>query len=210
MNQTSNQAGRPNDPKDEKGFSLFELLLVVTLILVLLAMAGASIFSLGSALSLTEAGDLVGDALVEARQLAVSTGNAVEVRIYDLSTADDDLMAAAVQIAQQRNDGNYLANNPILLPEGVGISREGRYTSFFESGGQTKMLLRGKAGMLLPGDQDAEFVGFRFLPNGSANLTDDKWFLTLHRTDELGVEVPKNFFTIQIDPLLGQIQIFRP
>ena len=192
------------------GFSILELLFVMTIIGVLLFLSMGTLFPLAKSLSLTEGGESVAELILEARQQAVAKSSAVELRLYDLTSEDDDDIVTTIQLVVQRNDGTYQASNPLLITGGVGISRDPRLTSFFHSSRAAEKLIRGQAGKALPGDSEATFVGFRFHPDGSTNLPDHKWFLTLLAESEVDGPIPENFFTIQIDPLLGQIQVFRP
>ena len=55
------------------------------------------------------------------------------------------------------------------------------------------------------------YVGFRFRANGSLDntVTAAKGYLTIKAANDTE-EVPKNYFTIQLNPLTGKALIFRP
>jgi len=62
-----------------------------------------------------------------------------------------------------------------------------------------------------------DFMWFRFLPDGSTNLpaqstldADGAWCITLYNINDPPATLPKNFFTLQIDPVSGAIKQFRP
>lgn len=194
-----------------KGFSYVELLIVMVLASILITFSTSSVVHLTTNMPLTQAGDELAATLLHARQKAISTGYAAEIRFYNLPAKDDDFWVSVVQVAYQKADGSYESEAPIWLPADTGISRNPIFSSFFRSGDQVKMLIRGTAGSEFPAHKEAEFVGFRYHPDGSTGLPEDKWFFTItfHNGDELK-EIPKNFYTIQIDPVLGQLQSFRP
>ena len=57
------------------------------------------------------------------------------------------------------------------------------------------------------------YRAFHFRPDGSTDLDSSKqWYLTLHRTiDGQNLsQSPKNYFSIQIDPLNGHASTYRP
>jgi len=198
---------------DLRGFSLVELLLVLVIFAILLGLTVASFQNVGPSLSLTRGGDELVGAILRARQRAITTSDAVEVRFYNLASEEDDDYVTVYQIVTQESDGSYRAESPIRFPVGIGISRDPQLSSFFdvEEDALTALLIRGIAGEQFPLEEEAEFVAFRYLPDGSTNLPEEKWFVTVTFQDELeDEEVPTNFYTIQIDPVLGQIQTFRP
>ncbi|MDF1811199.1 MAG: Verru_Chthon cassette protein D [Verrucomicrobiales bacterium] len=205
-------------------FSLLELLTVLTIVSIVLAFSIAAVPKLSITYSLTHTGDQITDFLTNARQQAVAKNRSVEVRFYNLKEeTDDDLIVTLVQSVQHIDNGNYVENSAhigelevedektVYLPSGIGISRNPVYTSFFRTGRTTKGLIRGKAANSLPDHPDATFTGFRFNPDGSTELPAGKWFLTIipevaSRRDE----PPPNFYTIQIDPAVGRVRVFRP
>jgi hypothetical protein len=64
--------------------------------------------------------------------------------------------------------------------------------------------------------EGVEYVSFRFRPDGSTDLPgrsrggSDTWYLTLVKGEGEEGAVPENFFTIQVDPFNGKIDVFRP
>jgi uncharacterized protein (TIGR02596 family) len=68
--------------------------------------------------------------------------------------------------------------------------------------------------------QNYDYIWFRFLPDGSTNLPptgshsdpSGAWCITLQNLTDppAGNTPPRNFFTIQIDPVSGTIKPFRP
>lgn len=207
---------------DRGAFSLWELLIVMSVMGVLVAVVGPAFFGFGSSLSLTQTGDQLVSLLANARQEAIAGNRSLEVRFYDLSTEADDTLVKTVQLVDHMDDGEFIGNrdqfdelavrgrNIYQLPTGYGISRNPRFSSFFEPG-DTGMLIRGKAGAALPMDPEAQFIGFRFLPDGSTELPVRQWFFTV--VAEAGLdesELPKNYYLVQIDPAMGRVRVFRP
>lgn len=195
------------------GFSLIELLFVIAIGTVMIALVSGSFHSISRSLSLTRGGDDLADAILGARQKAIAASDAVEIRFYDLPSEEDDAYVTVLQVAYQKSDGSYRAENPVWMPAGIGISRNPQLSSFFQTGegGPAALLIHGVAGESFPDQQEAEYVAFRYLADGSTNLPEEKWFLTVtFQSETESEEVPANFYTIQIDPALGQIQTFRP
>lgn len=204
---------------DSRAFSLMELMLVLTIMTIVITFSIGSYFQLNVNMAMSETGGKIENALHGARQLAVTTGDAVEVRFYHSAEPDPEVEADeesvpsidAIQLARQHDDGSYSAEIPIDLSENLRISKSPGYSSFFIEDPSTEMLIRGKAGSLLPDYPEKEFTAFRYHPDGSTSLPVGKWFFTLlfeadlAKPDEAG-----NFYTIQIDPVLGRVETFRP
>lgn len=196
----------------KNAFSMVELLVVMTILGILFTLAAVSFMGAGSGLSLSQVGEQIGVEIRRARQIATAKSIAVEVRFYDLATDEDDDYVSVIQIVEQLSDGGYQAENPIRFPSDIGIVRDSELTSFFAANA-TDVLIQGTAGDTLPNEQEATYIAFRFRPDGSTNLTDERWFLTAtHKavTESSGGGIPDNFYTIQVDPVLGQITSYRP
>lgn len=192
--------------KDAQGFTLVEMLVVLVIVAAMLALTMPAWFSLSSSMSLSQAGGSLADVLANARQSAIANNTPVEVRFFDEETIEDDLVVKKVGLLQQLPDGSYEGLPFFQLPAGIGISRDPKYTSFFSSDDNAEFLIRGEE------DKDS-YVGFRFRPDGETELPNGKWFLTVIpeqiatlETDE----VLRNFVTIQIDPVMGRVRVFRP
>lgn len=198
-----------------RAFSLIEMLVVLAFVGALLALSIPSLVSLNSSMNLTQTGDNLVDFFANARQQAIAANSAVEIRFYDLFSEEDDRVVKTLQVVHQSSDGTYIGGEVLWFPAGVGISRDSKLSSFFSSEDQLrKSLLTGVSGEVLPADQEAGYLGFRFNPDGSTTLPSGSWFLTvvLENREEVREEgqSPANFYTIQMDPVMGRIRTFRP
>lgn len=166
-------------------------------------------------------------AISEAQQAAFSQNITVEIQFYSYGTALDPQ-------PQFRSYRLFkVTNTPITgtekvasmgaiynLPEGVVIMRDDTYSPAL--GGNALSDNEQNAGIA-----GAEYIAFRFLPDGSCrkvgvsssgraslqymNLQD--CFFTLVEEDgqtATSTELPKNFFTVQIDPYTGKARAYRP
>lgn len=191
---------------DSHGFSLLEIIVVLTIVAALLALSVPALTSVSGAMSLTQAGGNLAEVLVNARQNAIANNAPVEVRFFDEETDEDDLVVKKVGLFQQLPDGAYEGLPFFILPEGIGISRDPKLTSFFSSDDNAEFLIRGEK------DKDS-YVGFRFRPDGETELPNGKWFLTVIPEQIATLETDealRNFVTIQIDPVMGRVRVFRP
>lgn len=196
-----------------RGFSLVELMLVLFILTVLLVVSAGSFLQLSVNLALTEAGDRVAAALREGRHLAVARSDAVEVRFYHPidPTMNGAPPVTAVQIVRQSSDGSYEAGVSIAFSEEIVICVDSEWSSLFARDDTTSMLLRGKGGSLYPVNPEASYTAFRFHPDGSTSLPMGKWYFSLvFRKDLEDLEAARNFYTIQVDPVLGRVEVFRP
>jgi uncharacterized protein (TIGR02596 family) len=199
----------------QQGWSLAEMLVVITVVGFLLAMAAPNLFSLVRASELSSQGEVLRNWLAQAQQQALSTGSDVEVRFYtfnDLANAQIVEQYRACQSFQRNDNGD-----PVPLVE---VYRLNEPTMF--SGPLSTLLDPSKPG-LESGSVDAaaffgsgveagrvKFRSFRFRPDGSTDLPkNEQWYLTLV-ADEGASPTPKNFFCLQIDPFNGSIRDYQP
>ena len=207
-----------------KAFSLLELLVVMAIIAVLALVSIPAFEQLVKGSRLTIAGRALIDELSLARQTALSRNIPVEVRFYrlpDNSTSVTLTHYRAFQIFLN-DDTNTPLGKAVFLPPGVVIFEDSASSAtpktslFLKPGPLTDPdPKKGDTAPLLPSYDDRyEYVSFRFKGNGETDLssTTTGVFLTLiSLTDKTtGSGLPANFVTIQIDPVNGRVQSFRP
>ena len=222
-----------------RGFSLLELLVVMTVIGLLLAFAAPNLFSLVQARTLSNEGVLLRNQLTYAQQMAVSKNADVEVRFFkwkDESAAEEKELFSAYQLYQYNAEGELTPissffrikaptaiseEHSTLLDEASGSQSSGSQSSSNLDtiyGFKSPQSGRAKAPTgLLDARVDTDFVSFRFLPNGSTDLpakSDDRdtWYITLVQGEgEAGANnLAQNYVCLQVNPYNGAVTEFRP
>lgn len=210
------------------GFTLIEMLVVITLIALIAGVAVPSVNSILRGSKLTQSAQLVIDQFALARQTALTKNRSVEVRIYrygDPETPGEDKNIAssgryrAIQLFEIADSGTATAmGNLVRLSSSM----------MFDSGATLSTLIGSAASsptvptLTTSGSQTVsvstmgtnyDSVSFRFNADGSTNLpAASLWFLTLHSLNDKDAQAkpPANFFTLQIEPTNGHIKNFRP
>jgi uncharacterized protein (TIGR02596 family) len=193
-----------------------ELMVVIAIAAMLTAAAVPAFNTVSRNSRLTRGGQMLVDELALARQAALTGNRAVEVRFYHCATngarqyraiqsflIDDDTTGKATPIGRAR-----------FLPADI----------IMDAGDELSPLLKAERAKTAWTDDDPQIplpdIGadydasaFRFQPDGSTNLpVTAQWFVTLHqalRGDNLGA-LPDNYCVMQINPLNGTVQIYRP
>lgn len=223
------------------GFTLVELLAVIAVIAVVIAFAVPSINQILRGSQMSQGGQLLGDQFSYARQLAITKNRTIEFRIYRFGDPDtpgekfDDPTTGywrAFQLFEILDNGAALpAGEFKRMPRMVVIDPSERSTLLDPAivGDPNKA----KSDMTAPElpvevngkrvGRNYEWIGFRFLPDGSTNLplkavkssgTDkntDAWYVTVVAQTDLKRELKGvNFVVLQIDPVTGSQKTFRP
>jgi uncharacterized protein (TIGR02596 family) len=204
------------------GFTLVEMLVVVAVMALILSAVAPMVFDTLVATKLTSAGDSVNSQLSLARQIASSRNMDVEVRFYryndpDQPSTEPEFRAVVVVDppdvlvapgAQAVSTGLALAET-YYLPSGIVIADKGALSPMLRSGSSlpdAERFVR-KAG-------NAVYIPVVFYANGSTSLTvpANQAYLTLAEAKKVeeGSAVPKNFYTLQLDPVTGRSKVFRP
>lgn len=216
--------------KKSGGFSLVELLVVLTVVGMLLALTAPSLFSMFESTTLSGEGSLLRNELTKAQQDAVSKSADVEVRFFtlDSESTDDEKEYVAFQFFQFNNEGEmepttslFQIKEPtvfserfstLLAPESGATTEQDRKYGVIAPHQGTAEIPSGFAGR----SESAEYVSFRFLPDGSTDLpnktsTGDTWYLTLIQSKSADDDgLPRNFYCLQINPFNGVVSEFRP
>lgn len=199
-------------PPRRVGFSLIELLVVITMIALLGTFALGAFSDSLRAVRLSATVQAITDHLNIARATAVTRNAAVEVRFYRIPSTDTpsrESFAGMRLFVMDRTPPTPLSR-AVTFPEPVHILENSSYSSLLSIGGTANH--RGT------GDFDSgrvgEYVAFRFRPNGSTDLpTDEDWFITLISTPSHGTDdttLPDNFASLIIHPLSGKVTSFQP
>ena len=193
--------------KERKGFTLVELLVVLAIMGILV---GASAWGLVGALSssnLSNGGQLIANQIALARQEAVTRNQQVEVLFYKLSAGGSATWKAVQVWRIDQNDSGattYAVTKLALLPDGVMISTDPKLSPLLTANAS----LSGTASLANYGS--VPFAGFSFRPNGSTDYSISTANNILTVQNVSGGPSPKNYFTLQVNPIEGNVSIFRP
>lgn len=222
--------------RTKRGFSLIEMLIVIGIVGLLLAFAAPNLFSLMGSNSLSGEGTVIRNQLTLAQQLAVSKSADVEVRFFnipDIASGRTTPGFRAFQLFQYNQRGEMIpissffrikppvtvheGLSPILDPdENRNASREDKKFGFVSPREGSCPAPVGLDGSKV----DADYVAFRFRPDGSTDLPNksggsdskDTWYLTLVQGEGAVNQggVPDNYLCLQVNPYNGQVSEFRP
>lgn len=220
-----------------RAFTLIETLVVVSIVVLILTLTAPSLFSTMKATRLTSAGDSLVGFLSEAQQLAVSSNTPVEVRFFNYTTPMSSNKAyRAMQMFKISNISMATSNQAVesevpvgtllRIPDGIVLVDDPSTLSplLSASGFQDR---KPNGGGAYSGQTSATYNSLRFLADGScrtvASSTNGRVTLlypVLQKScitlcEDIGAEItveklPRNFYTIQIDPFTGKIRTYRP
>ncbi|PTX96161.1 hypothetical protein DB345_10205 [Spartobacteria bacterium LR76] len=196
-------------------FSLVELLTVMAIVALLAALTLPGMIGTLRASKLGSESLAVSDLLGYARQMAISRNLPVEVRFFQLPDFNESPSASPkVWRAVQAYVIDGASANPLTRPRY--LSSPVIFSSDTTQSGMLTMTSQ-TSPVRVGGYGNPPFVALRFKPDGSAipasgndPLSRNNSFLTLVMEGDRSVAQGANFATLQIDPLTGRVQIFRP
>jgi len=204
------------------GFTLVELITVVSIMAVMIGLLIPSFNSMRNGSDLTQAGQLLVGQIDVAHQTAAAHSHAMEIRVYSyknpqIPNADDNY--CGIQIFEIMPDGTKTAIDKALqIPVSTKICPSETLStlitsSYALSAGDIQKNPLPSVGVNYTG------FAFRIRPNGSTDLPNpiissppSNFFITIHGLNAGHAETqpPANYYTIQIDPLNSSIRTYRP
>lgn len=194
-------------------FTLVELMVVITIIVIVSAFATPAVTTILRGNKIARAGTTIAQELSRARQQALTHNRKTEVRFYkftDPRTPAAENAYRGVQIFKTELDGTKIAiGNMKTLPEGVVMNETAGLSPLIAN----TLPLSGTKPKIPHVDTAYTAQVLEFLPDGSTALDPaNKWFVTVHNEIDgaSASTAPDNFYTVQIDPLLGTLRSHRP
>lgn len=217
-------------PTLRKAFTLVELLVVMAIIAIIFSIAAPVTFKTIKSVRLSTAGEAALALLATARQEALTTNSACQIRLYRYATPNDPPGAAshirALQVLRKLREPDLATGATLVqvgttldLQEGVVISIDNDLTSL-NDGTLIWQTPATSDTFFREGDPSLQFLSFDLHTDGETDLAalglpSKSWHLTLlQEIDEIsmrqGASPPRNFFTIRIDPFSSHATLYRP
>ncbi len=219
-------------------FTLIETLVVVSIIVLILAMSAPSLMQSMNASKLSSAGDSVVGFFGEAQQMAMSQNLPVEVRFFKYKTPLNEVVNFRAyqmfKVTTPPATGGGTAVTEVIQPVGTMVRfptgivlLDNTTLSPALTGSSITDRIPGGDGTY-SGVQGAEYCALRFMTDGSCRQvgvttsgiaalvyqTLPTSFVTLigEQGDQVitAATLPKNFYTIQVDPFTGKTRTYRP
>lgn len=190
-----------------KGFTLLELLVVISIMVMLMTLSMPAITSILTGSKLERAGQMVADALTLARQEAVSKNREVQVAFFELPMGTGGKGWIGLQVWRVDDSPTGSIVRPVsrlwTLPEPMIISTSGGLSPLL-----TTASLSGTT--TIAGNTSVAYKAFRFRANGAMDSgIGTNNYITVQDAVLQG-NPPPNYFTVQVNPITGKISIIRP
>lgn len=226
--------------KTRQAFTLLEMLVVVTIIVLLLAFSTPALMRTMQSSRLASVGDTLMGSISEAQQVASAQGVPVELRFF--SHANPEFVGTEPLFYSYQlfkitltNDAAGGANavqetlvpvgNLVRFPSGIAVASAPELSGALSGDGLPDTKDGSTPGY--SGVEGATYKGLRFMTDGSCRAvgTTTNGFAQLEYktlptsfftiTYDNGQDItlsnlPKNFYTIQIDPFTGKARNYRP
>ena len=211
----------PPEP-DIRAFTLIELLVVMGIIALVMSFAIPAMTGIMSGSQLTQATDLVVGQLKYASQTALSQNRPVDVRFYlysDPNIPGSTKAIRAIQLWQTDASGlsRTAVNKVQHFPGTIIISPDTTLTTLPATGTSTSLPSKEVVPSLPQTAPNGPYIvySFQYRPDGSTNLSSasgNTWCVTVVNENTPGAAgvPPKNFATIQIEPVTGAVRLYRP
>jgi prepilin-type N-terminal cleavage/methylation domain-containing protein len=208
----------PNRHRSRLGFSLVELLAVISIIVVMVGIGGY-LFSGNSsfAAALSASTNQVAGAIEGARQLAVTNNCRTRFGVLTNNAANKDEWRLRTYVVLKEAPGSSLTGNGAVfsvvtpleqLRTGIYVQRD----STIDLPENGKGLLDRTAACSLQGVASAEYAYIEFLPTGAATTSTSENIFKIERAMEPGVSLPNNhnFARIGVAQHTGRVRVERP
>jgi uncharacterized protein (TIGR02596 family) len=190
-------------------FSLVELLTVIAIMAILVALATPSFRAVSGGLAIEQAGQEASQALVTARDLALARNCWTEVRVINTPSDNGTPTFRALQVWQRNDDGTAKpVSRASYLPKATAFAEDPIFSSLLGTNSPVQ-------GTMKIAGTDCSYVGLLVCPDGTPDLasypTNATASLTVvpERERNTGT-LPPNFRSLCINPVTGEVRMFRP
>lgn len=204
----------------QRAFSLLELLVVVSIMLILISLSTVAVQHVMRGVELTSSAATVQDILNLARQTALSTNCPVEVRFYQVPPKDGPASSAvyrAIGIYQVDQNGPRAVGKLSYLDGTMRLADTEAFGTLLKHTPEAKSTLRS---LDATGTKEYVYHYFQYRPDGSTSLDanapapdgGDTWHVMIYGGNDsiAGGTPPANYASIQLDPVTGRTEMFRP
>lgn len=221
-----------------RAFTLIEMLVVIAIVVLLLVFSQPALSRTLMASKLSGAGESLMGAISEAQQLAFANNIPVDLRFFKIPDAFGENEAyrsyqifKITQVAEGTGASATIkevlvpSGNLVNLPENIVIPADDELSPAFQGEGLPDK--RDGSDKGYSGVADATYQAWRFMPDGTCRkvgqaqnqmatltyqtLTESFFTITSDAGQPITVEnLPKNFFTIQVDPFTGKARSYKP
>jgi len=187
-----------------RGFTLLELLTVMSIMVMVMAWMTPSLSTVIQGTNLDRAGMIVSDNLALARQEAVSMNRDVQVRFFD-QTNGAQTTVRGIQL--WRVDEGASGSVPkaitriVWFPDQIAVNMDENHSPLLAVADIT--------GSVENGGVKTTYRGFRIRANGTLDSSTDQTYITVQNSNDSATS-PKNFYTIQMNPLTARVTTYRP
>ncbi len=211
---------KPNS-QQKAGFTLIELMAVITIMAVLAYSVGTVSLSLQESNNLASAGQTVADELAVARIYAASHNQSVYIRfIVQSGSSYHGYTAMQLWKSDPSNPGSYLAvDQAVRLPSGIEISANSTLSPLV-----TTLVAGSSCPMPSGSNVPGTYVSFAVRPGGHVDVAVPPsttsatalqcmpyYFLTVLAVRyDRNSTVPTNYVAIQVNPDTASAQVFEP
>lgn len=182
-------------------FTLVEMLAVLAVMGLLMALVVPATSGIMSGFSLTQQGQELTDKLSLCRQLAMTQNRETELRIVKTGTGTNAAYAYQIWVADAQGANAVAYGRVIRLPETIQINEE--------LSPMMNVLTTGEANFPALGGTKT-YHSLRYRTNGSAlGAFGNSNYLTISYSRDSASD-PKNFYTVQLNPVTGLLTVYRP
>lgn len=196
---------RQTIPLAVSAFSMTELLVVISIMVMMLSLAVPAGVSLMESNNITRAGQMVADQIRVARQIAAAKNIPVEVRLIKTDSSSG-AGYNAVQLWTTQFTTNAVSRLS-KLPQSIAISENPTNSGLLASTTSDSMSI--------PSNSSAQYVAFKVMPSGLVSTTANmnNLFMTVlssRYASATTATLPRNYVIIQINPSTGSALSFQP